>query len=181
MEPKWYAVYTKPCWEKKVARQLSNRRIENYCPLNRVVRQWSDRKKVVHEPLFTSYVFIRVTTKEFAEVRKETGVINFVHWLGQPAVIRDYEIDVIRAFLDKHQNVRLEKAEVDMNDTVRILRGPLAEYKGDVVEVKNSTVKVLLPSLGCIMAAEVHKANVEVIGKAALAPAKNYSPQFALR
>lgn len=179
METKWYAVYTKPCWEKKVAQQLTNRHIENYCPLNRVVRQWSDRKKTLYEPLFTSYVFIRTSAQEFAEVRKASGVINFVYWLQQPAVIRDNEIETIRKFLGNHQNVRLEKADVGQNDSVRILSGPLAEYEGTAVEVKNNTVKVLLPSLGCMMAAEVQKANVEVINAAALGMPRGYRGRYA--
>lgn len=181
MELKWYAVYTKPCWEKKVAQQLSNRKIENYCPLNRVVRQWSDRKKVLHEPLFTSYVFIRVAAKDFSEVRKVTGIINLVYWLNQPAVIRDYEIETIRTFLNEHQNVRLERADVGVNDTIRIVAGPLAEYKGNVVGIKANTVKVMLPSLGCMMSAEVHKENVEVITPSSLRPATGYGQQFAFK
>ncbi|MEI9958604.1 MAG: transcription termination/antitermination NusG family protein [Ferruginibacter sp.] len=56
----WHAVYTKPRWEKKVAALLEARGIEYYCPLNKVVKQWSDRKKVVLEPLFKSYVFVHV-------------------------------------------------------------------------------------------------------------------------
>ncbi|HMJ47328.1 MAG TPA: transcription termination/antitermination NusG family protein, partial [Ferruginibacter sp.] len=57
MNKKWYVVYTRPRWEKKVAATLDERGVENYCPLNRVNRQWSDRKKVVLEPLFKGYVF----------------------------------------------------------------------------------------------------------------------------
>ena len=56
----WFAVYTKPRWEKKVSGILDDNGIENYCPLNKVVKQWSDRKKVILEPLFKSYVFVRV-------------------------------------------------------------------------------------------------------------------------
>ena len=52
-EKKWYAVYTRPKWEKKVAELLSRKRIENYCPLNKSIKQWSDRKKTIFEPLFT--------------------------------------------------------------------------------------------------------------------------------
>ena len=33
---KWYAVYTRPRWEKKVAEILTRRKIENYCPINKV-------------------------------------------------------------------------------------------------------------------------------------------------
>jgi hypothetical protein len=48
----WFAVYTKPRWEKKVAKILTTKGIENYCPLNKVQRQWSDRKKTILDHFF---------------------------------------------------------------------------------------------------------------------------------
>ncbi len=66
----WFAFYTKPRWEKKVAGLLSARGIINYCPLNKVVRQWSDRKKVVLEPVFKSYVFVKIEDDKKWEVKK---------------------------------------------------------------------------------------------------------------
>ena len=95
---KWYAVYTRPRWEKKVSDILTRRKIENYCPLNKVVRQWSDRKKVLHEPLFTSYVFVRISEPELNSLKQTVGVINLVYWLGKPAVIRDPEVEMIKRF-----------------------------------------------------------------------------------
>jgi transcription antitermination factor NusG len=160
---KWYAVYTRPRWEKKVAEMLTDKKIENYCPLNKVLRQWSDRKKIVLEPLFTSYVFVRTTEQLLAEVRKVSGVINLVYWLSKPAVIRDEEIECIKDFLSDHNNVKLEKHSVSVNDIVRITKGPLMEYEGNVIAVKSETVKIILPSLGYMMTAEVEKVNVKVV------------------
>lgn len=162
-DAKWYAVYTRPRWEKKVAEILTDKKIENYCPLNKVIRQWSDRKKIVLEPLFTSYVFVRTPEKLLYEVRKVNGVVNLVYWLSKPAVIRDEEIDCIKIFLSEHKNIKLEKCSVNVNDTVRIIKGPLMEYEGNVIAVKRATVKISLPSLGYAMIAEVEKTNVEVI------------------
>ena len=59
-EKKWYVIYTRPRWEKKVASLLQAKAIEHYCPLNRVMKQWSDRKKIVLEPLFKGYIFVKV-------------------------------------------------------------------------------------------------------------------------
>lgn len=160
---KWYAVYTRPRWEKKVAETLSRRKVENYCPINKVVRQWSDRKKIVYEPLFTSYVFVHVSDAEMVSLKQTNGVINLVYWLGKPAVIIDSEIDAIKKFLCDHVNVTLEKTPITVSDSVRILGGPLMELEGQVLSVKNKTVKVVLPSLGYMMFAEVETANVEVI------------------
>ena len=168
----WYAVYTKPRWEKKVAELLSRKKIENYCPLNRVHRQWSDRKKIVLEPLFKSYVFVRISDNGQLAVRQTDGILNFVYWLGKPAVVRNEEIDMIKRFLNEHENVKLEKSMVNLNDKVRILNGPLMLQEGNVMEIKHKTVKVLLPSLGYSMVAEIEKANLEKIsGIADFAPA----------
>lgn len=160
---KWYVVYTRPRWEKKVADQLSRKKIDYYCPLNRVHRQWSDRKKIVLEPLFSAYVFVQIDETEQLQVRLTDGVINFVYWLGKPAVIKNDEINAIREFLSDYRDVRIEKTEVNLHDNVRILGGPLVMQKGQVVSVKNKTVKVILPSLGYMMHAEVETANVELI------------------
>lgn len=160
---KWYAVYTRPRWEKKVADLLVKKHIENYCPLNKVIRQWADRKKLVLEPLFTSYVFVHAEIAEHLAIKQTDGIMNFVYWLGQPAVIRDEEIDAIKEFLDEYRNVQLEKINVNMHDRVRISSGPLMAREGDVIEVRNRTVKVQLPSLGYAMTAEVEKGNVEII------------------
>jgi transcription antitermination factor NusG len=160
---KWYAVYTRARWEKKVADILSRRKIENYCPINKVTRQWSDRKKIIDEPLFTSYVFVHAPESELTLLRKIDGIINLVYWLGKPALIRDSEIETIKRFLNEHRNIKLEKAKVNLNDTVRIVAGPLMEHEGQVISIKNRTVKVLLPSLGYLMVAETETSNVEVI------------------
>lgn len=159
---KWYAVYTRPRWEKKVAETLTRKNVECYCPINKVVRQWSDRKKIVHEPLFNSYVFVRVPEMEASCLKQTHGVINLVYWLGKPAVIRDVEIDIIKRFLNDHINIRLEKTLINVNDRVRILGGPLMEMEGQVVSIKNKSVKVALPSLGYMMYAEVETSNLEI-------------------
>ena len=162
-EKQWYAVYTRHRWEKKVADQLSKKSIENYCPLNRVVRQWSDRKKIIHEPLFTSYVFVHVLEHDHAVLKQTPGIINLVHWLKKPAVIRDADIELIRRFLNQHTNVKVERTQVLVNDLVKVINGPLMEYEGQVIAVKNNTVKLVLPSLGYMMSAEVETSNVKVI------------------
>lgn len=163
METAWYAVYTKPRWEKKVSELLTKRKIENYCPMNTVVRKWSDRKKKVSEPLFTSYVFVKTSVQQHTELKEMNGIINLVYWLNKPALIKEREIEAIRDFLNEYKNIKLEKTTVNVNDMVRVLSGPLMEYEGNIVGVKSSTVKIVLPSLGYLMVAEVEKTNIEVV------------------
>src|ERR1700729_4090597 len=156
-QKKWYAVYTRPRWEKKVAEILARKKIINYCPVNRVYRQWSDRKKIVLEPLFNSYVFVNISESEHLPVRMTDGVINFVYWLSKPAVIRNEEIDIIKRFLNEHDNVQLERMEININDTIRVINGPLMEQQGQVVSFKNKSIKIQLPSLGYMMYAEIDR------------------------
>jgi transcription antitermination factor NusG len=157
----WYAIHTRPRWEKKVARQLELKNIECYCPLNKVKRQWSDRKKIVLEPLFTSYVFVCISPEDHIKVKEIGGVINFVYWLKTPAVIRHEEIDAIKRFMNDYQSVHLEKSEVNLNDRVRIITGPLMEREGNILEVRHKTVKVSLPTLGYMLVAELERSNIE--------------------
>ena len=164
-EKKWYALYTRPRWEKKVAETLTKKGIANYCPLNRVRKQWADRKKTIFEPIFTSYVFVNVAETEHLILKKTEGVLNLIYWLGKPAVIKDIEIDMIRRFLNEHQNVKLEKATVNLNDMARIISGPLMDHEGRIMGIKNKSVKIILPSLGYMMIAEIETINIEVIEK----------------
>jgi len=149
-----------------VAELLAKRKVEVFCPLNKVMRQWADRKKVIMEPLFTSYVFVHAAEAEYSIIKQTDGIINFVYWLGSPAVIKDEEIDAIRFFLDEHSNVKLEKVDINIADRVRITDGLLVHREGDVLEVKSKTVKILLPSLGYSMTAEVSKTKVELLNNA---------------
>jgi transcription antitermination factor NusG len=162
-EKKWYAVYTKPRWEKKVAEFLTKRKVDNFCPLNNVMRQWADRRKMVAEPLFTSYVFVYATEAEHLTIRQTDGIVNLVYWLGAPAVIRDEEIEAIKDFLQQHTDGKLEKTAVNVADRVRITDGVLVHREGDVLEVKNKTVKLFLPTLGYTIMAEVSKDKIEVL------------------
>src|SRR3569832_1099930 len=98
MSLKWYAIYTRPRWEKKVNNLLSQKGIEVYCPLNKIRRKWSDRIKTIEEPLFKSYVFVKVNDEDRTSVRMTNGVVNFVYWNGKPAIIREKEIQTIKRF-----------------------------------------------------------------------------------
>ncbi len=162
-EKNWYAVYTKSHYEKKVAELLNKKHIENYCPLNRVHKQWKDRKKIIFVPLFTSYVFVNISTAEQLEVVKTNGILNFVYWLNKPAVIKNEEINTIKTFLGDYKNIQLEKIPLKINDRVRVIGGPLVEQEGLVLLVKNKSVKIALPSLGYMMFAQMDSSDIEII------------------
>lgn len=162
---KWYAVYTKPRWEKKVHALLVEKGLECYCPLNKVHRKWSDRIKVVEEALFKSYVFVRVSEEEKTPVRMVNGVVNFVYWQGKPAIIKDKEILTIRKFLNEYSDVQVRQVDVAAEDVVVINQGVLMGKKGTVKRVLRKKVEVLIESIGFVLTAYIDKAKVVVIGK----------------
>jgi transcription antitermination factor NusG len=156
----WYAVYTKPRWEKKVDARLNDQGMESYCPLNRVRKKWSDRMKWVDEPLFKSYVFVHVYPDEQTKVRMVDGVLNYVYWLGKPAVVKDSEIEDIRRFLDEHSDVQVVPVELKPDDKVVIRSGILMDKTAVVQRVLQHTVEVVIESLGYKLVAKVDKSKV---------------------
>lgn len=157
MSKKWLAIYTRPRWEKKVNQLLTEKGFESYCPLNKVKRKWSDRIKVVEEPLFKSYVFVKVSEDDRTEVRMTTGAINFVYWNGKPAVIKEKEINAIRRFLNEHENVEARPMDVKLNQRVRIIKGSLMDKEGKVLELRHKTAKIAIDSLGYILVAYIDR------------------------
>src|SRR5947209_8228556 len=109
-EKQWFAIYTKPRWEKKVNAKLLEKGVESWCPVQKKESQWSDRRKIIDDPLFKSYVFVHLTSEdERLKVLNTDGVLQFVHYLKKPAVIRDEEIELIRSYLlEKNVNISVE-------------------------------------------------------------------------
>ena len=174
-EKQWLAVYTRPRWEKKVIRLLSNRNIENYCPLNREVCKWADRKKIVYKPLISSYVFVYASESEYVSIKETDGILNLVYWLGKPAIIKASEIESLKTFLNDYSTVSLEKINVNVNDDVKIIHGPLVLMEGKVVAVEYNYVKITLPSLGYSLQAQVHKSHIEKL----IFPDKRHDKTYA--
>jgi transcription antitermination factor NusG len=161
----WYAVYTKPRWEKKVYALLLERQLDAYCPLNRVKKKWSDRVKWVEEPLFKSYVFVRIPEKDQGLVRLVNGVVNFVYWLGKPAIVKDKEIETIRKFLDEYDEVQAIPIDLQKNTKVTIRRGAFMDKEATVVRVINNKVQVVLESLGYSLVAVIDRSNIATRAK----------------
>jgi transcription antitermination factor NusG len=160
LSKKWLAVYTRPRWEKKVNQLLTEKGFESYCPLNKVRRKWSDRVKLVQEPLFKSYVFVKVNDADRSAVRMTSGAINFVYWNGKPAVIKEKEIDAIRRFLDEYENVEARPAPLAINQRVRITNGTLMDQEGKVLDIRHKIARVAIDSLGYILIAYIDRSKL---------------------
>jgi transcription antitermination factor NusG len=159
----WYALYTKPRCEKKVHEYLQAKGIESYCPLQKTKKRWSDRYKIIEEPLFKSYVFVKITEKEKVEVRLTTGVVNFVYWLGKPAEIAEEDINTIKKFLKEYTNVSVKPIFLMQNQRVKITAGVLMDSVAIVKKVLKNKVIVELQIIGFMLTAEVRKQEVMLL------------------
>ena len=155
--PKWLAVYTKPRWEKRVNQLLHEKGVESYCPLNKVRRKWSDRIKTIEEPLFKSYVFVKVNEPDRTAVRMTSGVINFVYWNGKPAVIKEKEINMIKRFLDEYENIEVKPIDLKVNQRVIVTAGPLMDQEGKIISLRQKIAQVAIDSLGYILIAHIER------------------------
>lgn len=142
---------------------LSEKGFESYCPLNKVRRKWSDRVKIVEEPLFKSYVFVKVCEDDRSAVRLTTGAVNFVYWNGKPAVVKEREITAIKRFLNEYENVEALRVDLKINQRVRITNGTLMDHEGKVVDIRHKIAKIAIDSLGYILVAYIERSKLSSI------------------
>lgn len=153
----WYVLYTKPRWEKKTATELERNGIEVYCPMITTVRQWSDRKKKVTSPLFTSYIFVRLKEKDRNLVFSAPGVVRYLFWLGKPAIVRDEEIETIERWLNNDQYEDVQVRSFQPGERVEIQSGPMKGQKGVVKEVGKKEIRLVLESLGYVVTTKLRE------------------------
>lgn len=152
----WYVLYTKPRNEKKTAKLLADKGVEVYCPVHEVVKQWSDRKKKIQEPLFRSYVFVRLEEyeKEQTPVLETPGAVRFLWWQKKPGIVREEEIEGIRQFLNDYKGAHLT-VSMQVGQDVKVMEGPLKEQSGKILKLKGNKAILQLASLGWNVVAEV--------------------------
>ncbi|MBN2894189.1 MAG: UpxY family transcription antiterminator [Bacteroidales bacterium] len=165
IEPKWFAIYTKPRTEKKVFEQLEQFGYETYLPLKKEVRQWKDRLKKVEVPLFNSYVFVKVNAKQYYEIPKLVqGFVKFVTIGGQKIAVREEEIEIIKKMLDFSSEIDVSNEDFRLNDKVEIKTGKLTGLKGKLVELRGKfRIAIRVDSLGTNLLVEINKNSVSKI------------------
>ena len=144
----WYVLYTKPRNEKKVAQRLSKAGYTVYCPLQKVRRQWSDRTKVVEEPLFKSYLFIQIEDYKRDEVFSFPGTVRYLFWLRRPAQVRQAEIKTIQKWLGEYNHEDIDISDIQPGDLVRITSGQFSGEEAVLLDRTHHKAVVQLKELG---------------------------------
>jgi hypothetical protein len=152
----WHVAFTKPGKERKVGEILNRKKIENYCPSNTIVRHWNSQVKLIHVPIFTSFVFVRVDGNEIEKLKRVDGIINIVYRLREPAIVPDSEIERIRQFLTKFRSVKLKKVPLGEEMEAGAV---LVTNAADLYEINRKTATIILPSLGYMITGEEEAVN----------------------
>jgi len=152
MNSNWHIVYTKPQREKKVSSLLSAKGIENYLPFNNIIRPGSASKKIIHEPLFNSYIFVLIAAEELSVLNKIPD-IHLVFWKNKPAIINKHEIEAVKSVTTNFFNIKLVKIAVNSMEEMQFKDEPVLEFNDKVVSVKYQRINIKLPSLGYAMIA----------------------------
>ena len=143
----WFVIYTKSRNEKKVAELLRKNGVEVFCPLVKLKKNWSDRTKIVETPLFNSYVFVNVSEKDRNVVFNVPGVIRYLFWLKKPAIVKDSEIESLKAGLnDTIDSFTIENYQI--GDTIKISEGVFKGIDGVIEKQSNNKLHVILENVG---------------------------------
>jgi transcriptional antiterminator RfaH len=150
---KWYAVYTKSRTEKKLTGRLNEKGIEAYVPVRKTLKQWSDRKKSVEEPLISSYVFVNIQSSRYFDVLNTPGAVRYVWFNGKPASIPHSQIEVLKAVATSGYEVECLSDNLTKGTHVRVNSGALKGLTGELVNFAgNKKVVIRIDTLDKVLA-----------------------------
>lgn len=162
----WYALYVKSRAEKKVLAQLEDQGVEAFLPLVTRIKQWSDRKKKVEEPLFRSYVFVHSTDKEHYSILNVYGVVKFVTFEHKAVVVPDNQIIAIKRYIDdfEEEENNLKNTELKEGQMVRIIAGPMMGLTGRLKSLKNKKhLIVFIETVGQFISVSISRTKIEPV------------------
>ena len=143
----WYVLHTKPRSEKKVEEKLLSLGISAYCPTRSEIRLWSDRKKRIQVPVLPSMVLVNIDDKDINRVFESPEVVRYMFWLGQRAIVRQSEVDILKKYLKGDYNLINSKlSNIKVGDNFSL--SSFNNEKGVVNRISNNNIWIYLKSIG---------------------------------
>jgi transcription antitermination factor NusG len=139
----WYVIYTRACHEFKAEEYLKANGIEAFLPKRGEFKQWSDRKKWVETSLFPSYIFVRVSCKEYAKALQHSSIVRYVAIDGCPCRLPDEQIEAIKTILQNQLMFEITTEKFEPGDSVVFCEGPLTGYSAEIVNIRGIKEVVL--------------------------------------
>ncbi len=156
----WFALYTKPRSEFKAAEQIQSAGVQYYLPSITKVKQWSDRKKKITEPLLRGYIFIFANEKERIISLEQYSVVRCISERGRPSKIPEWQIDNLKKMLSTESDVLVKEGLVP-GVRIRIKEGPFEGVIGTLQESDNEkTLAVTIDLLNRSVVAHLSKESI---------------------
>jgi len=165
MDKTWFAIYVKSRTEKKVSAELDRLGIDHYLPLIKVLKQWSDRKKWVVEPLFKGYVFVQIDPTQYYDVLKANNVVRYITFEGKAVVVPPQQIHAIKLYLEESAPTEdFSNAQWEKGQSVEVISGNMTGLIGELVEVKKKhKVRIKIEAVNQIIFIQIPKTKLRVI------------------
>lgn len=152
----WFVLYTRPNFEKIIDKKLKELGFHSYLPLQKELRHWNDRNVWIETPLFRSYIFIKTDLKKKDRAFMVNGILNYVNFNSQLAILSEEEIDRIKHLCSYHGKISIEFENPESGSKVEILDGVLKGLRGFLVNVDNSRkIHIKIKSLNCFAAVTI--------------------------
>jgi len=146
---KWYPVCTYPKAEKIACQALTNKGFETFLPLQRQLKQWSDRKKWVEEPLIKSYLFLRIKENDRTEVLMTRGIARFIFFSGKVTSMPDRQIVDLKMLVASSADLEITEEKIAPGEKVIVRAGPLKGLTGEMISYRSQKQLALrLENLG---------------------------------
>lgn len=164
MDKLWYALYVKSRTEKKVAAEFEAQGIDYYLPIQKVLKQWSDRKKWVEEPLFRSYIFVRIELDDYYKVLQIPNAVKYIAFEGKAVVVPSPQIEAIKYFLNEKNPENLKNQNWTKGKKVEIVSGSLVGLIGELVDVNGKNrVSIEIEAVNRTILLQIPKSRLRVI------------------
>lgn len=164
MDKSWFAIYVKSRTEKRVSEELDKQGIDHYLPLIKVLKQWSDRKKWVSEPLFKSYIFVHIDPSQHFDVLKTYNVVRYISFERKAVTVPPQQIEAIKFFLDDAEPEEVTEGSWEKGKQVEVIAGNMTGLIGELVEVKKKhKVRIKIEAINQVIHIQIPKNKLRII------------------
>ena len=161
---KWFAIYVKSRSEKKVLKLLEDIGVESFLPLITRVKQWSDRKKKVEEPLFRSYLFVNIPLSDYYTVLNVNGVVKFITFEKKPVPVPYNQIIAIKEYLNDTELHSINYEDFKEGELVRVKTGQMKDLIGRFIKINGKhRVIIDIEAVGQSIPINIARSNVEAV------------------
>ncbi|MBL7747972.1 MAG: hypothetical protein JNM19_11120 [Chitinophagaceae bacterium] len=161
---KWYVLYTRPRFEAKVAKELTNSGVICLMPKTSVVKEYRSQRRLVQLPLFPSYVFVSPgSLSDYYFGLDLKGVLGYVKFGNEIATVSSQVISNLQILEKRKCAVELTGEKIATGVMVLICEGPFTGLKCEMVQFKGgrkALVRVNLLNTNLLLDIDIQKLKV---------------------